>query len=130
MELAKFTRLSELEFEAWVPMDIRSLNQFIGTQNSQLKPWAWRKYCEEWAKVMLTIPKTEKKELVKHTTIFSYRKKLLDKENIYGGSKPIRDGLVRKGWLYDDHPKWGDVTIWQVQSKDKEGTTIKVTLDR
>lgn len=34
------------------------------------------------------------------------RKKLQDEENFKLSLKPVYDGLVRSGWIYDDAPNW------------------------
>jgi len=92
---------------------------------------AWTTYKQKWAKALTLINIKKKTELfIAHTTIISHRVKLLDKENLYGGSKPIRDTLIRRGYLWDDRPNCGDLTVWQKKcKKGEEKTFIKVVLD-
>lgn len=50
--------------------------------------------------------------------IMSYRKRLLDKDNLYGGTKPLIDSLVKFGLLLDDNPDMCDLKVGQKKSKD------------
>jgi hypothetical protein len=106
---------------------LESLNKFIGKTSK----WPWKEYKDHWKMTIgALVPEVERREIVAYTTVISYRSLLLDKENLYGGAKPIRDELQLKGWLYDDSPKWGDLTVWQTKVKRREAkTVIRVWLD-
>lgn len=54
--------------------------------------------------------------------IISYRKRLLDKDNLYGGIKPLVDCLVEWKLLKDDSPD--NVTLIVKQKKSKHPKTI------
>lgn len=49
--------------------------------------------------------------------ITSYRKKLLDRVNLYGGVKPLEDALVDFGMLIDDNEDMCDLKVRQKKSK-------------
>ena len=49
--------------------------------------------------------------------ITSYRKRLLDKDNLYGGVKPLVDVLVKFELLKDDNPDICDLKVGQMKSK-------------
>ena len=46
-----------------------------------------------------------------------YRAKVLDDENVGGGTKPITDALVELGILKDDSPEWLELTHFQIPTK-------------
>ncbi len=128
--------------EVEVSQKIASLNFFLGEEHSELRrgymavdknghiTTAWTTYKQKWASALTIMPMKKKQDVVAHTTIISYRVKLLDKENLYGGSKPIRDTLIRRGYLWDDRPSYGDLSVWQKKcKKGEEKTFIKVVLD-
>lgn len=58
--------------------------------------------------------------------ILSQRKKLLDKDNLYAGAKPILDSLVRLNYCVDDSAQWMDVTVDQEKSNESS-TVISIT---
>jgi len=130
--------------EVEVSQRIASLNFFLGEEHAELRrgymavdknghvTTAWSTYKQKWASALTLIPMRKKRnKFVAHTTIISYRVKLLDKENLYGGSKPIRDTLIRRNYLYDDNPDCGDLSVWQKKcKKNEERTFIKVVLDK
>ena len=49
--------------------------------------------------------------------ITSYRKRLLDKDNLYGGVKPLVDVIVKYGILIDDNPSVCDLKVGQEKSR-------------
>ena len=53
------------------------------------------------------------------------RKKLLDKDNLYGGIKPLLDALVRLEFIVDDSAKWIDLDVTQEKSNDPQ-TVISI----
>jgi len=110
-----------------VTQKIETLNRFLGDSPS----YHWKNYRKKWATALNIVPTMERVEVKAYTTIISYRTRLLDKENLYGGSKPIRDMLEKKGWLWNDSPNWGDLTVWQMRVKkgEPEKTYIKVLLE-
>lgn len=50
--------------------------------------------------------------------IISLRKKLLDKDNLYGGTKYLIDALVSHRFIYDDDPAHIRLTVEQQKSKN------------
>ena len=55
-----------------------------------------------------------------NVTITSYRKKLLDKDNLIGGAKSLLDSLCDEGFIFDDTPDMVNVRYYQKISKSKE----------
>lgn len=47
-----------------------------------------------------------KQEQRRKVKIISFREKLLDKDNFYGGLKPLLDALIDRRKIYDDSPKY------------------------
>ena len=50
-------------------------------------------------------------------SITSYRKRLLDPDNLMGGCKPYIDALKTAGIIVDDRPENVELTVKQVKSK-------------
>jgi len=130
--------------ELFVAMDIETLNNFLPSSKSiyncekkqkrtgqkidyKYQARLYEKYKRQWEAALTILPKMDKKKRVVDTEITSLRTRLIDLENLYGGSKPIRDTLQRRGWLYDDAPKWGGLHVIQEKvSKNETGTIIKL----
>ena len=121
------TSISDDVIEFWTTQKLESLNKFVGKTSE----WPWKKYKTAWNQAICAlVPSKDKKKIKAYTTIISYRNRLLDKENLYGGSKPIRDELQTLGWIYDDKPGWGDLTVLQCKvPRKEEKTVIRVWLD-
>lgn len=47
--------------------------------------------------------------------IVQYRRRLLDKDNLYGGTKPLTDGIAQAGLIPDDSEGEIELEITQVQ---------------
>lgn len=91
----------------------------------------YEKYKWAWAKALTIIPKIKRYESISSVTIVSDRSRLIDLENLWGGSKPIRDTLERRGWVYNDSPKWSELQVSQRKVKrGEEKTWVKIVLDR
>lgn len=89
----------------------------------------WQRYKTAWAKALTVVPRMDRVESYSVTTIVSDRSRLIDLENLWGGSKPIRDSLERRGWIWNDSPKWSDLIITQRKvKKGEEKTWIKIEL--
>lgn len=67
----------------------------------------------------------DKKQSIKITSV---RKRLIDVSNLWGGIKPIPDALIKFGHIKDDSPKWLEIDVVQILTKDKKeiGTIIEV----
>ena len=55
----------------------------------------------------------------------SFRKELLDYDNLVGGAKLLVDALVDQKLLFDDSPKYADITYFQKVDKDPR-TEIRI----
>ena len=58
-------------------------------------------------------------------TIISYRKKLLDKDNLYGGVKQLLDACIDEELIWDDAPKYLDLKVEQHIGKKYETIIIR-----
>jgi hypothetical protein len=83
--------------------------------------WAERaKYNKKWYELVRSqATPTRKKPGRMRVTISQMRKRLLDKDNLYGSCKPIVDGLKKVGLIKDDHPDWVDLKCVQQVGKVK-----------
>ena len=57
--------------------------------------------------------------------IISYRKRLLDKDNLYTGCKSLLDACVMEGLIYDDNPDCIDLKVQQFKSKEEHTMIIR-----
>jgi len=73
--------------------------------------------------VYLSAPKRKKKKVV----ITSYRKRLLDKDNLYAGAKPLVDALEKAGLIWDDSPKWINLEVKQAVDGKNQRTEVGIT---
>ena len=58
-------------------------------------------------------------------TIISYRKKLLDYDNLVGGVKQLLDACSDEKLIWDDAPKYLDLKVEQYKSKKYETIIIR-----
>lgn len=59
--------------------------------------------------------------------VIQYRRRPLDKDNLYGSVKPLVDGLKKAGLLVDDSEKWLDLHSLQVRiGGDEEQRTAVI----
>jgi len=63
----------------------------------------------------------------KRVVITSYRKRLLDKERLYGGTAPLTDALKKAGLIWDDSEKWLDLEDRQVVDGKNPRTEVEIT---
>jgi len=57
--------------------------------------------------------------------------RLLDKDNLKGGSKPIRDALKELGYIWDDSPYWYQYYCFQIKKpKGYRGPPTIITLEK
>jgi hypothetical protein len=71
-----------------------------------------------WRKMIVFMGQTKPTGKMR-VTFTSFRRNLLDSDNLVGGIKSIRDCLVKLGWLVDDSPQHCEFVYCQVQSKDE-----------
>lgn len=131
---------TENTIEVFVNTQIISLNKFLpskkGIERHKSKSASfeyladkWQKYKWEWMKSLRVFPPKKREKIIVDTIIVSDRTRLLDYENLVGGSKPIRDFLEQRGWIWNDGPQWGDFKISQRKCEKKDvGTWIKLVL--
>lgn len=90
-----------------------SLNRFLGLGDS-----GWKLYYEQkeaWKLTLLALIGQRETQDVKASAVFiSIREsRKLDKDNLYGGFKPVRDVLKEIGWIRDDSENWLDYVCVQ-----------------
>ena len=61
-------------------------------------------------------------------SIISYRRKLLDKDNLYGGVKGLLDACIEENLIWDDSPKYLDLDVDQYTSKKYETIIIRKSI--
>jgi hypothetical protein len=62
----------------------------------------------------------------RRVTITRHGVKLLDYDNLVGGCKPLVDALNRAGLLWDDSPRYCDVTYRQEKTSAGQARTVVV----
>lgn len=113
-----------IRLELETDMKIESLNKFMGRSR-----YAWRNYKKDWETALYLVDDVEKVKRKSFVTVIRYskdRRGILDKENRYGGAKPIRDLLIKRGWLWDDTDEWSDLSVFQGIRKAGDLTYIRV----
>ena len=58
-------------------------------------------------------------------TIISYRKRLLDLDNLYGGVKQLLDACIDEELIWEDSPKYLDLKVEQYTSKKEETIILR-----
>ena len=110
-----------------LPLQIQSANKILRQH------WAVRSRAKkEYALFVRNQMKTRgivKAECKKYKlTIISYRKRLLDFDNLVLGCKGLIDAMIDENLIYDDSPDYIDVTYEQYTKKEhkhfKESTVI------
>lgn len=83
--------------------------------------WAKRKrYNDQWyVLIRAQVRPTRKKAPKMKVVISQMRRRLLDKDNLYGSVKPIVDGMRYAGIIRDDTPEWIDLDVRQQVGKVK-----------
>lgn len=107
-----------------VPYKIESLNVIIrkhwSYRSREKKTWMDLIHMLGGKKIYKDIPYTK-------VTILSKRKRLLDKDNCYGGAKLVIDAIKELGLIEDDSLDKIELKVEQVKSKDEE---TLITLDK
>lgn len=89
---------------------IESQNKWVGrhwsVKHKATKDWE----TEIFAALNGKIQKAKGKMKLK---VQSYRKRLLDEQNLWGGLKPTLDAMKRLGLIVDDSPKWLEMSVGQ-----------------
>jgi outer membrane receptor for ferrienterochelin and colicin len=110
--------------------DILELRMKVQSGNVLLrKHWSYRKKEKKlWALLIrnqMRLKKTKKAEQKKYTImIISYRKRLLDPDNLVSGIKNLLDSCVDEELIYDDAPDYIDLKVEQYKSAREEHTMI------
>ncbi len=61
--------------------------------------------------------------------IISYRKRLLDLDNLFTGCKSLLDACVIEGLVYDDNPDCIDLKVQQFKAKEEHTMIIRKRSD-
>jgi len=72
--------------------------------------------------IYLHPPKQRKRKVI----ITSYRKRLLDKDNLYAGAKLLVDALKKAGLIWDDSPKWINLEVKQAVDGKNPRTEVVI----
>ncbi len=57
--------------------------------------------------------------------IISYRKRKLDKDNLYTGCKSLIDACVEEGLIFDDSPDYIDLKVEQYTAREEHTMVIR-----
>lgn len=105
---------------------VRSLNVLLRwhwqTRREHLDQWEWLIKAE-----FRGLPPRAQGPMKVHIT--SFRTKLLDKDNLVGGCKPILDALRNQGLIKDDSPEWVEVDYQQVKVNGGSQTKTVIQLE-
>ncbi len=106
----------------------------VWSQNESAKAhWATRlKEKKDWRRLICALclvnGPCKKPTGKRHVSVVSYRCKLLDIPNLWGGLKETFDALVDLHLIADDRPEFAEFTVRQEQCrKDQERTVIDIT---
>jgi Holliday junction resolvase RusA-like endonuclease len=72
-------------------------------------------------------PKENAEKEKKTVRITSYRGRMLDKDNLYGGVKVCLDALRKLNLIHDDSPKWIELEVIQVSERLNPRTEIEIS---
>lgn len=105
--------------------DVPSLNKLLRMH------WAKRRRLCDDVQAEITamhgLPLPSRRRVAKSVRIMSYRKRLLDKDNLTGGAKPIVDALKLCGFIWDDSPEWIELHVDQAVDAKRPRTEIEVS---
>ena len=110
---------------------VRSLNHYLRIHWSQHK-----KYKKTYAMFIRNLMSLQNisKALPNdryYLNIISYRKRLMDMDNLYGAHKWFIDALCDEGFIWDDDPNHAHITITQqIVKKNTEHTSLQTVVTR
>jgi len=111
--------------ELTIPQATPSLNpmlgQFWANRVKQRRQWQWLvRAARLEAKVFLSAPLPRAKVIITR-----HGRRVLDQDNLYGGTKMLTDSLVREGLLADDSPDHIELTVQQQVTKSPR-TVVRI----
>lgn len=93
--------------------------------------WAKRRrLCDDAQREIMAqhgLPLPARRRVARAVRIMSYRRRLLDKDNLIGGTKPIVDALKSCGFIWDDSPEWIELYVDQDVDTKRPRTEIEVS---
>ena len=112
--------------------DIITLSHKIESRNVlDRKHWAVKRRCKQiWALLIrnqMRLKKIKECDIEEKfkLCIISYRKKLLDYDNLVGGCKQLIDACSEEKFIFDDAPKYLDLKVEQHKSKKNKTIIIR-----
>ena len=112
--------------------DILEVNKKIQSGNQIIRNhWAVnRRNKQEWAILIrnqMRLRKIKKATIDDKYTllIISYRKRKLDKDNLYTGCKSLIDACVQEDLIFDDSPDFVDLKVEQYTAKEEHTMIIR-----
>ena len=112
--------------------DIITLSHKIESRNVlDRKHWAVKRRCKQiWALLIrnqMRLKKIKECDIEEkfELSIISYRKKLLDYDNLVGGCKQLLDACSEEKLIWDDAPKYLDLKVEQHIGKKYETIIIR-----
>ena len=92
--------------------------------------WRLKQEKNAWRVLLLSAGKDVREtQTPRQVIITSVRKRLLDKDNLYGSVKLLVDSMVKLKWLVDDRPAYLDLEVRQkkIEKGEKENTQIEIS---
>ena len=115
--------------------DVLVLNNKVESRNIlDRQHWAVKRKSKQiWALFVRNQMKLNKIKKAKagekfKLTIVSYRKKLLDYDNLVGGIKGLLDACIDEELIWEDSPKYLDLVVEQYTSKKYETIILRKPL--
>ena len=115
--------------------DVLVLNNKVESRNIlDRQHWAVKRKSKQiWALFVRNQMKLNKIKKAKagekfKLTIVSYRKKLLDYDNLVGGVKGLLDACIDEELIWEDSPKYLDLVVEQYTSKKYETIILRKPL--
>ena len=107
-----------------LPLKIKSANEILRQH------WATRRKSKQEYKLFIRnqmrLKNIQKAECRKYNIkILSYRKRLLDYDNLVSGCKSLLDAMIDEGLIYDDSPDYIEAQYKQYKSKELHTIIIR-----
>ena len=101
-----------------------------------IPPWAnykrakthYQKFIEPAYSLNLHPPREDFKRYVLISRLFPSPKRLMDRDNMIGGCKPLMDVLSAEGYIYDDKPKNVFVKYNQIKVEKGRVHSLRITV--
>ena len=108
-----------------IPVTIPSANQLLRMHYQARKRLMWEFMWEIRAAGIESRGNAGREK--RTVRITSYRGRMLDKDNLYGGAKVCLDAIKKMNLIRDDSPKWIELEVIQVSERLNPRTEIEIS---